>query len=105
MTGLSLVAVGPNGDVVGACLNRCHKPEDVQQMEAEADICPNPKFRKILRFLAFVDRRSDVFGKFPDISKVLEIHIVAVDVNWRGKGVATALMDRTRSVQLRDMSP
>jgi GNAT superfamily N-acetyltransferase len=68
-------------------------------MEADADVCPNPKFRKILKFLAFVDRRADVFGKFPEISKLLEINMVAVADNWRGKGIATALLDRTRSVQ------
>ena len=99
LAGLSLIAVGPNEDVVGACINGCHEPGDVQHMEADADVCPNPKFRKILQFLAFVDRRADVFGKFPEISKLLEIHMVAVDGNWRGKGIATALMDRTRSVQ------
>lgn len=95
---MSLIAVGSNGDVVGACLNGCHKLGDVQQMEAQADICTNPKYRQILQFLAFLDRQADVFGKFPEISKVLEIHIVAVDSNWRGKGIATALLDRTRSV-------
>jgi len=99
LAGLSLIAVGPNGDVVGACINGCHEPGDVQQMEADADVCPNPKFRKILKFLAFVDRRADVFGKFPEISKLLEINMVAVDDSWRGKGIATALLDRTRSVQ------
>jgi GNAT superfamily N-acetyltransferase len=96
--GLSLIAVGPNGDVVGACINGCHEPGDVQQMEVDADVCPNPKFRKILKFLAFVDRRADVFGKFPEISKLLEITMVAVDDNWRGKGIATALLDRTRQI-------
>jgi len=90
--------VGPNEDVVGACINGSHKPGDVQQMEADADVCPSPKFRKILQFLAFVDRRADVFGKFPEINKLLEIHMVAVVDSWRGKGIATALMDGTRSV-------
>lgn len=98
LAGLSLIAVGPNEDVVGACINGCHEPRNVLQMEADADVCPNPKFQKILQFLAFVDRRADVFGKFPETSKVLEINMVAVVDNWRGKGVATALLDRTRSV-------
>jgi predicted GNAT family acetyltransferase len=30
---------------------------------------------------------------------LLEINMVAVDDNWRGKGIATALLHRTRSVQ------
>jgi predicted GNAT family acetyltransferase len=35
---------------------------------------------------------------------LLEINIVAVDGDWRGKGIATALLHRTRSVHLVDLS-
>jgi GNAT superfamily N-acetyltransferase len=95
---LSLIAESPEGDVVGACLNGCHVPGHLDQMEAEAESCPNPKFRKILRFLASLERRADVFGKFPEVSELLEIRTVAVDAVWRGKGVATALLKQTKSV-------
>lgn len=93
-----MVAVAPGGEVVGACLNGCHEPSHVGQMEAEAESCPNPKLKKILRFLATLERRADVFGKFPEVDKLLEIRTIAVDGAWRGRGVATALMERTRSV-------
>jgi N-acetylglutamate synthase-like GNAT family acetyltransferase len=69
-------------------------------MEAEAESCPNPKFRKILQLLAFVERRADVFGKFPEVHKLLEIRTVAVDGFWRGRAVATALLERTRLVAI-----
>lgn len=98
--GLSLIAVAPDGEVVGACLNGCHEPGHVDQMEAEAESCPNPKFRKILQLLAFVERRADVFGKFPEVHKLLEIRTVAVDGFWRGRAVATALLERTRLVAI-----
>jgi len=92
--------VAPNGEVIGACLNGCHEPGHAELMEAEAGRCPNPKFRKILQLLATLERRSDVFGKFPDVTRLLEIRIVAVDGAWRGKGIATALLERTESVVL-----
>jgi GNAT superfamily N-acetyltransferase len=98
LAGMSLIAESPDGEVVGACLNGCHVPGHVDQMEAEAESCPNPKFQKILRLLASLERRADVFGKFPDVRDLLEIRIVAVDAVWRGKGVATALLKQTKSV-------
>jgi ribosomal protein S18 acetylase RimI-like enzyme len=98
---MTLIAVEPGGQVVGACLNGCHEAGHVNQMEAEAESCPNPKFRKILQFLAFLERRADVFGKFPDVHRLLEIRMVAVDGAWRGSGIATALLERTRSVAVR----
>ncbi|XP_021942254.1 dopamine N-acetyltransferase-like isoform X2 [Zootermopsis nevadensis] len=94
----TLADVAPGGEVVGACLNGCHEPGHVGQMEAEAESCPNPKLKKILRFLATLERRADVFGKFPEVDKLLEIRTIAVDGAWRGRGVATALMERTRQI-------
>lgn len=96
--GLSLIAESPDGDVVGACLNGCHVPGQMDQMEAEVESCPNPKFRKILRLLASLERRADVFGKFPEVSELLEIRVIAVDAVWRGKGVATALLKQTKQL-------
>jgi GNAT superfamily N-acetyltransferase len=98
LTGLSLIAESPDGDVVGACLNACHVPGHLDETDAEAESCPNPKFQKILRLLASVERQADVFGKFPEVSELLEIRIVAVDALWRGKGVATALLKQTKLV-------
>jgi GNAT superfamily N-acetyltransferase len=98
VAGLSLIAESTDGHVVGACLNACHVPGHVDQTEADAENCRNPKYQKILRLLAVLERRADVFGKFPEVSELLEISIVAVDALWRGKGVATALLKQTKSV-------
>ncbi|KAJ9577582.1 hypothetical protein L9F63_005849 [Diploptera punctata] len=95
---LSLVAATPSGEIVGACLNGMHEDGHLEEMEAEANSCPNPKFRKILQLLAFLERRANVFSKFPGIKKLLEIRIVAVANDWRGKGIATALLERTRQL-------
>jgi GNAT superfamily N-acetyltransferase len=98
LTGLSLIAESPDGNIVGACLNACHVSGHVDETEAEVERCPNPKFQKILRLLASLERQADVFGKFPEVRELLEIRIVAVDANWRGKGVATSLLKQTKSV-------
>ena len=91
-----MVAVTPSGELVGACLNGMHEDGHLEEMEADANSCPNLKFRKILQLLATLERRANVFGKFPGVSKLLEIRIVAVDNSWRGKGIATALLESTK---------
>jgi len=63
------------------------EPEHIQ-------LCKNAKFKKILRLLHHVDKGVNISGQFQD-SKVLEIKIISVDINWRGKGVAKTLMEKT----------
>ena len=56
--------------------------------------CKNPKFRKILRLLHHVDKNVNISSRYPG-QKVLEIRIISVDSNWRGRGVAGAFMEKT----------
>jgi len=57
-------------------------------------LCKNAKFKKILKLLYHIDKGVNMSGQFQD-SKVLEIRIISVDINWRGKGVAKTLMEKT----------
>lgn len=56
--------------------------------------CANAKFKKILRLLHYVDKRVNVGGQFRDLS-IMEIRIISVDANWRGQGIAKALIEKT----------
>jgi len=93
--GLSLMAVSACGTVVGVVLNGSHEPGHLEETETLADSCPHPRFRKILQLLAAVDRGSDVFGKFPDVDKLVEVRIVSVDSAMRGRGIAKALLEKS----------
>lgn len=66
----------------------CHEEPDYIKT------CKNPKFKKILKFLHYVDVKSNIHGKFPN-QKVFEIRIISVDSNWRGKGIAKALVEKS----------
>lgn len=55
--------------------------------------CANPKFKKILRLLYYVDKNMNRDGKYRGLN-VLEIRIISVDSNWRGKGVGKALVEK-----------
>lgn len=93
--GLSLMAVSSCGTVVGVVLNGSQEPGHLEEMERCADSCPHPRFRKILQLLAAVDRGSDVFGKFPDVDKLVEVRILSVDTAMRGRGIAKALLEKS----------
>ncbi|GLV35327.1 speck [Carabus blaptoides fortunei] len=93
--GISLMAVAPAGDIVGICLNGVMDRQDPDEEEYE---CANEKFARILKLLDTVDREADVFGQFPDVNKIISVKILSVDGSWRGKGIAKALMDRTREL-------
>jgi hypothetical protein len=94
--GLSLMAVNATGKVVGVILNGSHEPGHLDEMQGNADNCPHPRFRKILQLLATVERESDVFGKFPDVDRQFEVRIISVDTVLRGRGIAKALVEKSR---------
>lgn len=57
-------------------------------------LCKNSKFKKILKLLHHVDKSVNLGEQFRD-SNILDIKIISVDTNWRGKGVGKALMEKT----------
>jgi predicted GNAT family acetyltransferase len=98
-TGLSLMALSATGKVVGVSLNGSHEPGHLEEMQENADNCPNPRFRKILQLLVAVERGSDVFSKFPDVDRLVEVRILSVDTAVRGRGIAKALLEKSRSAK------
>lgn len=56
--------------------------------------CRNPKFKKILKLLHHVDQKVNCDENFRGLD-VLEIKIISVDCDWRGRGVAKALVEKT----------
>ncbi|XP_018402170.1 PREDICTED: dopamine N-acetyltransferase-like isoform X2 [Cyphomyrmex costatus] len=90
---LSLMAVSASGTIVGVLLNgkmglsSNEEPEYIRS-------CKNPKFKKILRLLHHLDKSVNMGERFPD-SKIMEVRIISVDTNWRGRGVGTTLMEKT----------
>lgn len=69
------------------------EPSDDDEPEYIA-ACKNPKFKKILRILNYVDRNVNRDGQYRGLN-TLEIRIISVDTNWRGKGIAKALLEKT----------
>ncbi|XP_012228663.1 arylalkylamine N-acetyltransferase 1-like isoform X2 [Linepithema humile] len=90
---LSLMAVSTSGAIIGVLLNGKMDPPSCEESEYIRS-CKNAKFKKILRLLHYIDKNVNADGQFRD-SNVLEIRIISVDTNWRGKGVAKILIEKT----------
>ncbi|CAL7943027.1 unnamed protein product [Xylocopa violacea] len=93
---LSLMAVSTSGAIVGVLLNGKVEPPSDEDSEF-ITTCKNPKFRKIVRLLKYVDRNVNHNEKFQGLN-VLEIRIISVDSNWRGKGIARALIEKALEI-------
>ncbi|XP_078038321.1 arylalkylamine N-acetyltransferase 1 isoform X1 [Augochlora pura] len=93
---LSLMAVSTSGTIVGVTLNGKMEPSTEDEPEYIVT-CKNPKFKKILRLLNYVDRNVNRDEQLRSLN-TLEIRIISVDTNWRGKGIAKALLEKTMEI-------
>ncbi|KZC05043.1 Dopamine N-acetyltransferase [Dufourea novaeangliae] len=93
---LSVMAVSTSSTIVGIALNGKMEPASEEEPEY-ITTCKNPKFQKILRLLHHVDRNVTRDGQFRGLN-VLEVRIISVDTNWRGKGIGKALMEKTTEI-------
>lgn len=56
------------------------------------------KFEEFMALFQKVEKESDVFGKYPEINRIMNIKIVTVNEVFRNRGVCTALFDKTKYV-------
>nr|CAD7442250.1 unnamed protein product [Timema bartmani] len=105
LAGLSLGAFSSSGKLVGVSLNGSNEPGHIPEMEAKVVNCTNSKFQKILNLLTCVEKEADVFTRFPDVHKILEVRILAVDEAWGGRGIGTKLLDMSRQIAIQNGFP
>lgn len=81
---------------MGVVLNSVtYKSDCEQNNESEETPKEKNKFSDITTLLDKVEREADVFGKYPNIDRVMDIKIISVDESFRGQGVCKALIDKT----------
>lgn len=91
------MAVSPNGNLLGVCINGILRRDDKDDDEGKTG-CSNPRFLKILNLLTTVNKESNVFKQFPEVDTILDIRVASVDDACRGHGIAKALFDRAKLV-------
>ncbi|KAI5717626.1 hypothetical protein M8J77_008756 [Diaphorina citri] len=91
--GLSLAAVNERQEIVGVCINTINyrRESSTGPPESGEDECAHPKFKIILKFLKWLDKKNDIFSKF-NINKYLDISILSTDSAYRGQGIAKKLV-------------
>lgn len=89
-----------NGDLMGVILNEimtrdCTEYDDDDGHGHQDD---SVHFKMFMDLFQKVKREADVFGKYPDVDRIMHINIVAVDDAFKGRGVCTALFNKTKYV-------
>jgi len=81
---------------MGVVLNSItYKSDKEDNNESEKDPEDNTKFKIITTFLDKVEREANVFKKYPNVDRIMDIKIISVDKSFRGLGVCKALFDKT----------
>lgn len=114
--GISVGAVAADGTLVGVCINACLTREEDEQArkewaavaddvveDARALDDDDARFAQIQRMLSQATAEGEVFQHAPaDLDRIFDIFILSVDSSWRGKGIATKLLDRSREIAQAD---
>jgi predicted GNAT family acetyltransferase len=93
---LAFKAISPNGELMGVVLNdltsKNNREENTTTNNGPGD---HTKFNYITTLLDKVEREADVFSKYPNVDRIMDIKIISVDKSFRGQGVCKALIDKT----------
>lgn len=82
---------------MGVILNglTCRSDHEENNKNEEDQEDDKTKFNDITSFLDKVEQEADVFTKYPNVDRIMDIKIVSVDESFRGHGVCKALINKT----------
>lgn len=95
---MAFKAISSDGDLMGVILSDLTCRNDREKyIDSEKDSAPgdNTKFNIITTLLDKIERETDVFNKYPNIDRIMDIKIISVDESFRGQGVCKALIEKT----------
>jgi len=100
-TGISIMAVSKTGDIMGVRLNRLKYRDDADSFSYQ-NSDNTPKYNEWMNINDRVWREVDVFGRYSNVNRLLELKCVAVKQEYRDQGICKALYSKTRylSIQL-----
>lgn len=80
---------------MGVILNNLMTRNDNEE-NIESDSEDKTKFNDISLLLDKVYKEANVFTKFPNADRIMDIKIISVNESFRGQGVCKALIDKTK---------
>ncbi|XP_026816934.1 dopamine N-acetyltransferase-like [Rhopalosiphum maidis] len=99
--GISFMAVSTEtGEMIGVSLDNtmCRGNEINEIVEENND--KSSKFNDIMVLLDKAKRDTDIFGKYPNIDRIMDLKIITVNEAYRGQGVCKALIDKSKELAL-----
>ncbi|XP_027854560.2 arylalkylamine N-acetyltransferase 1-like isoform X2 [Aphis gossypii] len=102
--GLTFKAVSSNGDLIGVITNeiivRDNEKRSNCSSNSKVQEQGSVKFNKFMKLFQKVEQESDMFERYPNVNRVMDIKGVAVDETFRGQGVCKALFYKSKELAL-----
>lgn len=83
------------GVILSGLTCRSDSRKENNESEKDPTTKDNTKFNIITTLLDKIERETDVFTKYPNIDRIMDIKIISVDESFRGQGVCKALINKT----------
>ncbi|XP_060868424.1 arylalkylamine N-acetyltransferase 1-like [Metopolophium dirhodum] len=94
-----------NGDnilyVMGVTLNTIMSKDDLIVQYGDENFISNLKFDDIEVFLYKIRRDIDLYEKYPNVDRIMELKIISVNEKYRGQGVCKALINKLKELALK----
>jgi len=91
-----------DGDLIGVISNEIMVRDSEQRNNCSSHIAEDQegsvKFKEFMTLFQKVDQESDIFERYPDVNRIMDIKAVAVNEAFRGLGVCKALFYKSRYV-------
>lgn len=82
-----------NGKMVGVLIAGPIEHGDAEKMLENAEFCETKKWSDISKFLAYIEKKADVLGKF-NLERAVHCHAVGVHYNYRGNKIGKKLFEK-----------
>ncbi|KAE9537685.1 hypothetical protein AGLY_006708 [Aphis glycines] len=98
---ISFMAVSTEtGELIGASLNSpMFRGNEIQEIGEENNE-KSSKYNDIMGLLDKAERDTDIFGKYPNIDRIMELKIITVNEAYRGQGICKALVNKSKELAL-----
>jgi len=93
-----------DGDLIGVISNEIMARDSEHQSNCRTNITEDQedsvKFNEFMTLFQKVEQESNIFERYPDVNRIMDIKAVAVNEAFRGQGVCKALFYKSKYVTL-----
>ncbi|XP_060848906.1 arylalkylamine N-acetyltransferase 1-like [Rhopalosiphum padi] len=101
--GLTFKAVSSNGDLIGVITNEIIDRNNETRSNCTSnneDQEGSLKFNEFMKLFQKIEQESNMFERYTDVNRVMDIKAVAVNEKFRGQGVCKALFYKCKELAL-----